>query len=108
MISFSRSNRSYPSPHRRRPVPMADMGPGLRRDGEWLWRGSLNCPAWLERSLDAAADGEEVAVFAVASDDHQTHRRRTRCLDRQGQRATIEAPGTAPVGLMVVGRHGED
>ena len=55
---------------------MADMGPGLRRDGEWLWRVSLNCPAWLERSLGAAGYGEEAAVFAVPSDDHQTDRRR--------------------------------
>src|SRR6266481_9770692 len=90
MISFSRSNRSYPSPHRRRPVPMADMGPGLRRDGEWLWRGSLNCPAWLERGLDAAGYGEEAAVFAVAADDHQAHGCGARRLDRQGQCATVE------------------
>src|SRR4029077_13029965 len=43
-----------------------------------------------EPFLDAATDGEQSAVSAVASDNHQTDRRGTRWLYRQTQPATIE------------------
>src|SRR5215472_15389562 len=60
--------------------------PAFRRDD-----GLLRCTLFnREQGLDAAADGKQSVVFAVASNNHQTHRRHAWRLDRQSQRAAIE------------------
>src|SRR6516165_9356525 len=66
--------------------------------GSRLFAGMTDCcavrhsivPHRLQRRLDANANSEQSAVLAVAADDHQTHRRGSRGLDRQTQRAAIE------------------
>src|ERR1700730_13150600 len=89
MISYSRSTALTPHHTGEGRCPWQTWVPACAGIANGCG-GSLNCPAWLERSLDAAGYGEEAAVFAVPADDHKAHRRRARRLDRQGQRATIE------------------
>src|SRR5271155_2161096 len=73
---FSSSGYDGYSPQRRRDTEKKQISLSLCLCGELFF--------------DAHADGEETAVFAVAPDDHQTHRCGAGCFDRQRQRTTIE------------------